>query len=332
MSAAEALIIKKRNQAWKNNPYIPGWVTVETVGLDQFFTKPEVAKRCYELFLSYLQKQAIDLADYTFIEPAAGNGAFFDLLQHKKRIGFDLMPLAEGIGKQDFLSWYPSRPATVWEQGDLFYANTIPEDEKYICIGNPPFGYRAWLALAFMQHASLFSDYIGMILPMAFQSDGKGSPKHRIKTMELVYSEILPKDSFYTPNGTKCMINTLFQIWKKGKQIDIKKKTCNTWVDIFTVDMRKERLCGKQKMEKADFFLQRTYYDRQPHLVTDFSAVRYVCGYGIIVKQEKERVTKVLDAADWNEYSNLAAHNCRHISRYHIEKVLTDKGYTDDRL
>jgi len=116
-------------------------------------------------------------------------------------------------------------------------------------VGNPPFGYRAWLALAFMRHASLFCDYIGMILPMAFQSDGKGSPKNRIDAMRLAYSE-----------------------------------------------------------------------------------VKYVCGYGLILKKEKAAVARLLNTADWTRYSNLAAHNCRHISMYHIQKVLTDKGYVDDRL
>jgi len=150
--------------------------------------------------------------------------------------------------------------------------------------------------------------------------------------MRLVYSEILPKNSFYTPQGTKCTINALFQIWKKGKMLNRKKITCNSWVDIFTVDMRKERLCGMSKMHDADFFLQRTYYDNPPRLVTSFSEVRYVCGYGLILKKEKKSIKKVLDTVDWNKYSNLAAHNCHHISMYHIEKALTDRGYIDDRI
>jgi len=46
-------------------------------------------------------------------------------------------------------------------------------------IGNPPFGYRACLALAFVNHAARFADYIVMILPMGFQSNGKGNPKFK---------------------------------------------------------------------------------------------------------------------------------------------------------
>jgi hypothetical protein len=300
---------------------------LDTVGLEQFFTKPEIAKKCHETLMSFLEKEKIEVSKYKFIEPSAGNGEFYNLLQGHNRLGFDIMPLCKGVIQQDFLSWYPKK----WNTGELF-ASMSENNPKYICIGNPPFGYRAWLALAFMQHASLFSDYIGMILPMAFQSDGKGSPKNRVDNMRLVYSEILPKNSFYTPQGNKCSINALFQIWKKGKMLHREKKTCHSWIDIFTVDMRKERLCGMGKMQEADFFLQRTYYDTPPRLVTSFSEVKYVCGYGIILKKEKVSIKKILDTVDWDQYSNLAAHNCHHISMYHIEKALTDRGYVDGRL
>ena len=327
MSDCDNEIIIKRNKIWKSNKYIPSWVKLDSVGLDQFFTKPEIAKKCQEKFIVFLKKEKININEYTFIEPSAGNGEFYNLLQEYNHIGFDIMPLCKGVIQQDFLSWYPDK----WNADELFF-NNLSNNHKYICIGNPPFGYRAWLALAFMQHASLFSDYIGMILPMSFQSDGKGSPKNRIDNMRLVYSEILPKNSFYTPQGDKCSINALFQIWKKGKKSNIKRMTCNSWIDIFTVDMRKERLCGMGRIGEADFFLQRTYFNDPPRLVTCFSEVKYVCGYGLILKKEKRTVKRVLDTVDWNSYSNLAAHNCHHISMYHIEKALIDKGYRDDRL
>ena len=40
-----ALIL--RNKKWSKNDNIPSWVNTEEVGLDQFFTKPEIAKKCY---------------------------------------------------------------------------------------------------------------------------------------------------------------------------------------------------------------------------------------------------------------------------------------------
>ncbi|MDR0942757.1 MAG: hypothetical protein LBM19_04090 [Holosporales bacterium] len=310
----ENKIIFNRNRDWINNKYIPKWVDLETVGLDQFFTKPEIAKIYYDKFIDFLLKEKIDINGYTFLEPSAGSGAFYHLFGNQKKLGFDLMPMTDGVIQQDFLSWYP-------------------KDNKYITIGNPPFGYRAWLALSFMQHAALFSDYIAMILPMAFQSDGKGSPKNRVPFMKLVYSETLPKGSFIKPDGAICNVNALFQIWEKGEAKKSIIKTCKDWIDIFTVDLRKERLCGMNKIRDADAFLQRTYFGcHPPCLVNDFADVKYTCGYGLIFKKNKDILRNALNGTDWNVYSNLAAHNCRHISMYHIEKSLTDKGFSDDRL
>ena len=321
----ESEAICLRNQKWQKNKHIPTWVDLKTVGLEQFFTKPEIAKKCLKTLMHFLNDEKININDYTFIEPSAGNGEFYKLLRGYNRIGFDIMPLCEGVVQQDFLSWFPDARSF----GELF-GLSMKDTDNYICVGNPPFGYRAWLALAFMRHASLFSDYIGMILPMSFQSEGKGNPRNRINNMQLVYSETLPSNSFYTPHGEKCSINALFQIWKKGQKIQPPKKTCGSWVDIFTVDLRKERLCGMSKIQDADYFIQRTYYDIPPKLVKNFSDVKYVCGYGLIFKKEKATLKKILDGVDWNQYSNLAAHNCHHISMYHIEKALTDRGYFDD--
>ncbi|NOU24567.1 MAG: hypothetical protein HOO90_03425 [Methylotenera sp.] len=307
--------INYRNSKWANIATIPSWVNINEVGLDQFFTQEEVAEFCHDSLLNYLIKEGVDTNDYTFIEPSAGTGSFFKRLPKDKRIGLDIMPLCEGVEQQDFLSWMPNN-----------------HGKKYIFVGNPPFGYRAWLSLVFLNHAAQFADYVGFILPMAFQSDGKGSPKNRVKGMTLVHSEIIPSNSFFSPDGKFPKVNALWQIWKKGESIAPERKTCNQWLDLFTVDMRKERLCGMQKLDQADYFLQRTYFKEPPSLVKSFSEVKYVCGYGLIIKKEKDYVVDVLNGIDWFEYSNLAAHNCRHISMYHIEKALTDRGILDVRL
>lgn len=307
--------IEHRNLLWQTNEFIPNWVDTDEVDLDQFFTNKDIAMRYYNSLLIFLENEGLKKEDCLFIEPSAGEGSFFNLLPRDSRIGLDIMPLATGIIKQDFLSWKPKRTK-----------------KKIVFVGNPPFGYRAWLALVFMNHAAKFADYVGFILPMAFQSDGKGSPKHRVNGLKLLHSEILPPDSFYSPDRKPVKINALWQIWKKGKNQITDKKTCKNWLDLFTVDLRKERLCGAEKMNHADFFIQRTYYNDPPKLVKSFSKVKYVCGYGFIIKKDKEKIIDLLNKTDWNKYSNLAAHNCRHISMYHINKVLTDNGFSDDRL
>lgn len=305
--------IKKRNGLWIDNKYIPSWVDTNTVGLDQFFTRPDIAQYCYDSLHSFIESKNKNINQYKFIEPSAGKGAFYNILPTKKRIGIDIMPMIPGIIEKDFLSWQPP-----------------VNGHRYIIIGNPPFGYRAWLALAFMNHASGFADYVGCILPMSFQSEGKGSPKYRVNGLRLLHTERLPQDSFTDSLGSPVKINALWQIWESGENKRTVLKKCSQWMELFTVDMRKERLCGQKKLHKADLFLQRTFYKDPPSPVFDFSEVKYVCGYGIIIKKDKENIKKLLFDTDWLKYNNLAAHNCHHISMCHINKALTDAGYVDD--
>lgn len=310
---SNAQATKDRNRWWQDNPAIPGWVDISTVDLDQFFTRSEIAQRCHQHLVTFMQSQGADPTTFKFIEPAAGKGVFLDNFPEDRRIGIDIMPQRPDIEAADFLSW-----------------SIKPNGYRYAVVGNPPFGYRAWLALAFVNRAAQFADYIGMILPMAFQSDGKGSPKHRVKGMELVHSEVLPSDSFTDAAGNPVKVNALWQIWRKGHMRRETTQTCNQWIDLFTVDQRKERLCGHLRMHEADHFLQRTFYRDPPSLVKDFALVRYVCGYGIVIQKKKRDVTQFLKTVDWREYSNLAAHNCRHISMYHIRNAMIDGGFCDD--
>lgn len=306
-------VTRLRNLAWKNSPLIPKWVDTETVGLDQFFTRPEVASMCSKMLYGEMEADYADLGSYCFIEPGAGAGAFYDLMPPDRRIGIDIFPLRADFIQQDYLTWRP------------------PDDySKYAVLGNPPFGYRAWLALAFVNHSATFADYMGLILPMGFQSDGKGSPKHRVVGAQLVRTESLPPDAFVDRHGNSVKINALWQIWRRGVNNIPPVRTCNSWIDLFTVDIRKERLCGHERLDEAHYFLQRTYYGDPPELVRYFGDVRYGCGYGIVLKRDPEEIVRLLNATDWRKYSNLAMHNCRHISMYHIRQAVIDGGYTDD--
>lgn len=310
-SLDEALALHQRNQSWQESPYVPTWVDPEEVGLDRFFTRPHVARRCLDSLLDWMERDGARVSSYNFVEPAAGTGAFYDLLPVNRRTGIDILPIREEYERADFLSWWPTNGG------------------QLAAIGNPPFGYRAWLALAFMNHAAKFADYVGMILPMAFQSDGKGSPKFRVRGLRLVHTSHLPQDAFVDLNGRRAKVNALWQVWQRGVNNVQPPATCGQWLDLFTVDNRKERLCGQRRMKDADYFLQRTFYSEAPRLVQDFANVRYVCGYGLVIKKAKRKIVALLNNTDWRAYSNLAAHNCRHISMYHIRKALTDAGFRD---
>lgn len=304
--------IQNRNKSWQNHHLIPSWVDLNKVDLDQFFTRLEVAKYCYSLLNDHMVNDGAIPADYIYVEPAAGSCTFFNILPEDRRIGVDILPMQDGLIEHDFLTWLPDNIR-----------------RNHAIIGNPPFGYRAWLALAFINHAATFADYVGFILPMAFQSEGKGSPKLRVRGLSLVHSECLPADSFTDLNGAPKKVNALWQIWKRGVNNIAVSPSCESWIDLFTVDMRKERLCGQKRLNEADYFIQRTFYNDPPSLVSDFSHVRYVCGYGIVFQRNADQLFDVLSQTDWKSYSNLAAHNCRHISMYHIRKAVTDAGFID---
>ncbi len=304
--------INRRDLAWEKTDLIPNWVRGREIDLDQHNTLPNVAEYCWDSFSKFLLKEGKQINDFHYIEPSAGTGNFYDLLPDNNRIGIDIDSFEnrpEYLVK-DFVTWNPKK-----------------NGKAYISIGNPPFGYRGWLALVFLQHAAEFSEYVGFILPMSFQSEGKGAPKNRVKGMTLVHSEKLPDKLYIQNNGDKTTVNTLWQIWKRGKnenKLDL--SACDEWLELFTVDQRKERLCGAEKMKTCDTFLQRTFYTKPPNIVNDFSKVRYSCGYGFNIKKDKRRIKNILNNVDWVKHSNLATHNCHHISMYHIKQALLANG------
>jgi len=165
---------------------------------------------------------------------------------------------------------------------------------------------------------------------MAFQSNGKGSPKFRVQGAELVQTMALPADAFTSSTGQTMKVNALWQVWRRGVNNHPPLVTCDDWVDMFTVDIRKERLRGHGRRHEANWFLQRTFYGNPPTLVRSFDEVRYGCGYGIVLKKQKRRLTEALRRVDWRTHSNLAAHNFRHISMEHIHAALVDGGFVDE--
>ena len=66
-------------------------------GLDQFYTNTDIAQECID---------TIDVSKYDIVvEPSAGMGAFYNLIDHPNKIGIDIEPKCSGVIKQDFLEW-----------------------------------------------------------------------------------------------------------------------------------------------------------------------------------------------------------------------------------
>lgn len=285
---------------------IPNWVKEGNYPIepDKFYTNCDISKHCVDV----MKKIIPNWNEYKFVEPSAGNGSFLNHLP-KNTIAMDILPENDNIICMDYFDWEPT------------------ENEKYITIGNPPFGVRGWYALEFINKAATYSDYVCFILPMYFASDGKGSAKYRVKGLELIYNEELPSNIF-TSDNVDVNLNTVFQIWKKGKNIKYVEPKL-TSVDIYTVCSYPKRVCGMDKLNKYDCFLASTYYGEYKGVVFSFDDVKYGSGYGIIIndKDKKDEIIKYLMETNWNDYNINATNKCKHIGKKHIKDRLINGGF-----
>lgn len=285
---------------------------------DAYYTNPKIAKYLYKKTRSIIS-QYDNIRKYTWIEPSVGNGDFYKLLPENKRIGIDIQKTSFDTIKKDYLKYkLPDKPSIV--------------------IGNPPFGHRGVLALQFIQHSDK-AEYVAFILPMFFQSTGKGSIRYRVKGFNLLYEEILPSDSFYKDNkvfDVKCC----FQIWSKNNSMsneeyswynNTNNEPFKSILSVKTVSLAKKRECGKEYIfdKKANYYLSSTFF-KDNHVVQCFEDVKYKSGIAIVYNTKNKKIIKILnnifEEADWNLYSSLATNGCRHIGKSHIFKLLSDKG------
>jgi len=289
--------------------------------LDQYFTKKELAESLYARARSIIARYETDLEAFRWLEPSVGEGCFFDLLPADRRIGVDIEPLREDIIQSDYLKY------------------RLP-DAKLIVLGNPPFGHRGVMALNFINHSQR-AEYVCFILPMFFESQGKGSIKYRVKGFNLLHSERLPKNSFYVPaTGKTVDVKCVFQIWSKNHRAENEEfswynnrygEPYGEYVKVYTVSLAKKRECGRQWIydRKADFYISSTFHD-SISIVYDFSEVKYKSGVAIVFTTENEEVKSaiknILETADWTQYASLATNSCYHIGKSNIFQALKDNA------
>ncbi|MCE8163984.1 MAG: SAM-dependent methyltransferase [Candidatus Moeniiplasma glomeromycotorum] len=289
---------------------------------DQYFTKRYIAEKLFEKVKNIIS-QYEKIEKYTWLEPSVGEGCFYDLLPINKKIGIDIYPKRKDVIKSDYLKY------------------KLP-DKPLIIIGNPPFGHRGVIALEFINHSKK-ADFVCFILPMFFDSKGKGSIKYRVKGFNLIYSEQLEENAFYTPNNNEDIdIKCVFQIWSK-KHLNPNLQDFNwyslrnknpfkKYLDVFTVSLAKNRECGKKWIfeEKPDYYLSTTFYGENK-VVNSFKKVKYKSGIAIKIntanKFEIQKIKYLLENTDWNKYSSLATNSCRHIGKVHVYELLKDNGF-----
>jgi len=259
---------------------------------DQFFTPKDLAKKCWETFNREVK---INTEEYTFIEPSAGDGSFLHILPEGS-IGLDIEPRSTGIQTQDYLTWKPTDITT-----------------KYIVFGNPPFGLRGHLALNFINHSYRFADYVCFILPQLFVSDGKGSPRKRVKGYNLIYSEGLSA-MFYSPDNQDVKVNGVFQIWSKNTSNIKYTIKANTEENMKVYSLSDGGTIAstrnKDMIGKCDIYLPSTCFGKENmKMYKRFEDLPGKKGYGVVFFNEKTEMINKAETIEWSSISFLSTNS-----------------------
>jgi len=271
---------------------------------DQFFTTEKVVDECMNIFNYTMDKFNINLDEYIYIEPSAGNGVFLNRFPENRRIGLDIEPRNKEIIEQDFLKWIPDKKG------------------NFLIIGNPPFGLRGQTALKFLNHSQTFSEFVCFILPQLFSSDGKGSPLNRVEGYNLISSTKI-NNSFVFPDGEPIKVNAVFQIWSKNISLDIKKDNEIDYVKIYSLSDggTASTTRNKNMLDKCDYYIPATCFGKENmKLYKTFEKLPGRRGYGIKVLDIKAK--EVIENIEWSNEGFLSTNSAINIRTSLIKKAI----------
>lgn len=158
-----------------------------SIGLDQYYTRQDVAERLYSVF-----KEHFDPNQYQMVEPSAGTGSFLKLLPGGS-LAYDVDPKYPGIQTADFLK--------IEIESD--------RDREIVIIGNPPFGKNTGMAVRFFNRAARRANVIAFIVPRTFR---KASVVNRLdRHFHLLREEPVPSNAFLF-NSKPYNVPAVFQI------------------------------------------------------------------------------------------------------------------------
>lgn len=195
-------------------------IIIAKIELDKYYTSKDLAK-----YIVNKTKEIIGEENITeYIEPSAGSGVFLDYLD-KPYLAYDIEPEDERIIRQDYLTL------------DIGY-------KKGRCIiGNPPYGTKNNLTVAFYKKSLDLGDYISFILPIS-------QYKNNIKLYEfdLLYSEDLGA-RLYSNIKVHCCLN----IYKRNLN-GLNKRPIYKLKDVEIQEAIKNQNPKRNKVvEKEDF-------------------------------------------------------------------------------
>lgn len=245
--------------------------------LDQFYTQPEYAKIFFQSLQHYSQFQEADW----YVEPSAGQGSFFDLMDPLKRIGLDIDPKGTGLLQQDFLTWSPTQVGT------------------FVTIGNPPFGKNTSLAVKFFNHAAKFSTMIAFIVPRTFR---KESVVRRLNPYWHKVQDADVTEYSFTFEGMPKDVTCCAQVWLKKDERRLEqhvwgKKDVENWFR-FT-----------RNPDEADFAIQRVGARAGLIRVRDFKGYSRSSHYFICAHGDSNAMLKRFQMLEFGEVKNQTAGN-----------------------
>lgn len=273
---------------------------------DQFFTKKETVNLCYEIIKDQFKKLELNLEEYNFIEPSAGNGAFLKPLPQDKTIALDIEPQGKNILKQDFLLWSPENK------------------QKNIVIGNPPFGLRGHTALKFINHSANFADFVCFILPQFFESTGKGNPKDRVKGFNLIYSQKINPE-FYYPEGQETNVNVVFQIWSKNHKLEEEQINLRSDIKLYSLSDGGTPSSTRNKsfLNICDYYIPSTCFGIEKMKVYySFEELPNRKGYGILLENKDYLLKKNIENIDWSKIAFVSTNGAYNLRFDLIKKAI----------
>jgi hypothetical protein len=164
-----------------------------------------------------------------------------------------------------------------------------------------------------------------------FESDGKGSPRTRVKGVNLIHSEKISAN-FYDPDGKEIKIHVIFQIWSKyhtDKKYMIEKPK-NKAFSIYSLSDggTPSSTRNKKMLKTCDVYLPSTCYGKENMKCYDsFDDLPDKRGYGIVFHENKPTMLGKCKEIDWSIVSFLSTN-----SAYNLRSSLIASQFAIDNV
>ena len=261
-----------------------------TTGLEQYYTPSQIANQLTRYMLETLKINP----GATWLEPAAGSGAFIDAM-HRQGIAnvlaFDIEPKTSLAKKANFL-------------------DTALTGSAMVCLTNPPFGRNHALSIPFFRHAAETSDTIAFIVPRSWR---KWSIVNRLPADFIKIADFDLTVSYVDAAGVNLskssQLATIFQVWQRSTtprphypittkhnfdlttpalangSLTIFGRGCGTLKRNFTplknttqmfINAKPDVLDALEKIDFSPFFTQVAYTEALSRVEIDFAIQHYL--------------------------------------------------------